>query len=250
MKTVVGLSVAGLVVTGIAIVLVIMAPSPAGPSYATLHETAGFAPEQIPDLIRAGAKLESLDKNGHTPLWIAVRFDNPASVEQLLGAGATPDFSGPRKDAPLLVVTFMGSEPVDAVIVKQLIEAGADVNVVNPKYGDTPLHYAVRAGNVEVVRLLLAAGANVDAQSSQGDTPLQSGVVHGHESITGVLLEAGADPEIRNAAGFRPIDQLNVCPAPEWIQAVFRAHGADDQARPELLAAARRSQTKMGSSHP
>jgi uncharacterized protein YbjT (DUF2867 family) len=70
-KTIVGVSVVGLALTGIAIVAVLVtqkAPSSSGPRYATLYDAAALAPEQIPDLIRAGAKLESLGQDGHTPV--------------------------------------------------------------------------------------------------------------------------------------------------------------------------------------
>lgn len=210
----------------------------------TLHSAAVFHPELIRNLVQAGANLHGRDEYGHTPLWNAVRLDKPESVRQLLSLGANPDDGGPGGDAPLLVAAFMGPDDIDREIIQLLIQAGADVNAVGRQYHETPLHYAVRAGNRDTVQLLIDSGADIDARSSERDTPLQSAVSMGHVEICELLLAAGADPELRNAVGFRPIDQLNVV-LPEIgqrIQAVFRAHGADDQMRHELLAAARDAQ--------
>jgi ankyrin repeat protein len=212
-------------------------PQISQPKYSSLHQAAVFGAEQIQQLFDAGERLDGLDADGHTPLWVAVRFDKPDAVDHLLKLGAEPDAGGRGADTPLLVATFMGL--ARTLVVEQLIAAGADVNAVSQQYAETPLHCAVTSSNMEVTKLLLKAGADVNAQSSFGDTPLQSAVVKGNTAILDLLLASGADPELRNTSGFRPIDQLNACPNPEQVQAVFRAHGVDDQRRPELLAAPR-----------
>ena len=206
------------------------------PNCSTLHQAAVFNAEQIQQLFDAGQRLDQLDNDGNTPLWVAVRFDRPDGVGELLKLGAKPDVGGRDTDTPLLVGTFEGIARTR--IVEQLIAGGADVNATSKRYKKTPLHYAVSSSRLETVKLLLNSGADVNARSSSGDTPLQSAVIKGNTPILDLLLASGADPELRNASGFRPIDQLNVAQNPTQIQAVFRAHGADDQRRPELFAAA------------
>jgi len=205
--------------------------------HATLHSAAVFAPDEIPRLVEAGVSVGSVDQDGCTPLWMAARFDKPDSVKELLRLGADPDSGGPRGEAPLLVATFLGSQSADTLCVRELIAAKADLNVFSEANHESPLHYAVQSGNREVVQLLLAAGANANATSSHGDTPLQGAVVRGNAELADLLLGAGADPELRNKAGFRPIDQAGS--NEKEVQAVFRSHGADDQQRPERIAAAR-----------
>jgi ankyrin repeat protein len=205
----------------------------------TLHQAAAFNAAAIPRLADAGQDLTGLDADGHTPLWVAVRLDKPDAVAQLLKLGANPDVSGPDADAPLLTAAFMGADSVDVEIARRLMEAGANVDAAGLLYGDTALHYAVRANNADMVRLLISSGANVNAQSFAGDSPLQFAVSQGHAGMADLLLQSGADPELRNEVGFRPIDQLNACPRPGEVQAVFRKHGADDQRRPEMITASR-----------
>jgi hypothetical protein len=74
---------------------------------------------------------------------------------------------------------------------QQLIELGADVNIRDDIYGQTPLGWACAYGSLEVVKLLLNAGAEVDDQAS-GRTPLQVAVLHGDRNVCQLLLDRGA----------------------------------------------------------
>ena len=56
--------------------------------------------------------------------------------------------------------------------VRRLLEEGHPTNAVDPSFGLTPLHFAVRNGHVEVARLLIENGADLTQPSTQGITPL------------------------------------------------------------------------------
>ena len=60
-------------------------------------------------------------------------------------------------------------------------------------YGWTPLTEAAGEGHVEVVRLLLSAGADMEKFSTYGDTPLIYAARGGHVEVERLLLSAGAD---------------------------------------------------------
>jgi hypothetical protein len=92
-----------------------------------------------------------------------------------------------------------------------LIEHGADVNKGWETDHSTPLHAAVSSGAVEAVKILLAAGAAVNAQDSYGDTPLATlGIVRRDFSdwkqMEWALLDNGADPTIKNKDGETAIE--------------------------------------------
>ncbi len=80
--------------------------------------------------------------------------------------------------------------------VRLLLGAGADVNAVNDQ-GDTALHWAVRRGrSAEVVGLLLDAGADIDAVRRDGRTAYALAIVTGQASIAELLASRGADTRL------------------------------------------------------
>src|SRR5690606_9511977 len=93
-------------------------------------------------------------------------------------------------DAPLADAAMRG----DLQEVRALLAAGADVNVAQGD-GMTALHWAAELGDVEMAKMLIAAGANVRAVTRIGEfTPLHVAAEGGHADVAAALLAAGADP--------------------------------------------------------
>ncbi len=82
-------------------------------------------------------------------------------------------------------------------IFQVLLAMRANVEDRGMKGDCTPLMEAASAGHTDIVRLLIAHGADVNAQSSSGNTPLMYACAGGHEEVVRVLLEAGANVEER-----------------------------------------------------
>lgn len=75
--------------------------------------------------------------------------------------------------------------------VKQLLEAGTNVNAAN-RYGGTALSFACDRGHLEVVKLLLQNGADLNAKDTfYNATPLSWAAQKGHVEITRLLLDKG-----------------------------------------------------------
>jgi ankyrin repeat protein len=89
----------------------------------------------------------------------------------------------------------------DAVTVRALVAARhVDANASEAD-GTTPLHWAVRASELEIAQLLVRAGANVNLANRYGITPLSLAATNGDASLATMLLKAGADPNARGPAG-------------------------------------------------
>lgn len=107
---------------------------------------------------------------------------------------------------PALVYTCRGDRGGNIDRVNELLDAGADINVRNYK-GQSALHCASKAGFIEVVRLLIKRGANVDAQDNQGSTPLATALRSSIKdkaalvSIAEDLLSCGADVDLQDVKG-------------------------------------------------
>jgi ankyrin repeat protein len=63
-------------------------------------------------------------------------------------------------------------------------------------WGTAALHYACRGGHLPVVRQLVEAGANVNVQENYGYTPLHEAAENGHLEVVELLLEHGSDPSL------------------------------------------------------
>ncbi|MCA8448971.1 ankyrin repeat domain-containing protein [Burkholderia vietnamiensis] len=115
----------------------------------------------------------------------------------------------------------------DIEAVEQALDNGMDPNMVVEAGEVSALHAAVKAMNIEVVRSLIAHGANVNAIDEQARTPLHH-AVSGGAAITRLLLEAGANPNVRSIEQYSPLHLALLADRPdlETIQALVEA-GAD-----------------------
>jgi ankyrin repeat protein len=124
----------------------------------------------------------------------AVEVQNPAMVRLLLKYGARP------KQSTVVAAAFLGSETASLDILKQFLAAGASVNSLqiysqNSQMTWTPLDQAVWRQHATVVKLLLAQkGLRVNVINGDGQTPLMIAVEKGDQDIVKMLLAAGADP--------------------------------------------------------
>ncbi|HET7699254.1 MAG TPA: ankyrin repeat domain-containing protein [Candidatus Limnocylindria bacterium] len=126
--------------------------------------------------------------DGFSPLGLAAFFKREAAARVLLDHGADP--SAPSQNA--MKVTPLHSAVADGgntAIAKMLIAAGADVNATQ-RHGWTPLHGAASTGDVEVVRLLLARGADPHATHDGGLTALDLARENDHSEAAALLHDA------------------------------------------------------------
>lgn len=93
----------------------------------------------------------------------------------------------------------------DVTRIKMEIASGTDVNRVDPATSRTALHWAAQEGQVEAIKALLDANADLAAIDRVGMAALAIAAKGGHAEATAVLLERGADPNLRDAAGGSPL---------------------------------------------
>ncbi|MBI3934719.1 MAG: ankyrin repeat domain-containing protein [Acidobacteria bacterium] len=155
-------------------------------------------------LLDQGADVKASQADGATALAWAVYHDDLETAELLIAAGADVNAANDYGVSPL-ALACTNQNPV---MVETLLKAGA-----NPKTaqwtGETPLMTATRLGTVEVVNLLLAHGADVNAKESRrGQTALMWAIAQGYPQIARILIEQGADVRARShqlaADGFKP----------------------------------------------
>lgn len=125
-----------------------------------------------------------------TALYVAVTDNFEEAARLLIEAGADTEIEYHGKTPLYYACAFSGL----ATIVKLLLEGGANRETTYRASGWTPLMVAAERGNDEIVRILLDAGAAIEA-AVDGGTALYIAAQQGHTSIVRLLLERGADVE-------------------------------------------------------
>lgn len=140
-------------------------------------------------LLRAGAKPDSANDYGVTPISVAATNGSLEMVTRLLKAGARAGSALPNGETAVMSAALTGR----ADVVAALLDAGADINAHEQSKGQTALMWAIASGDKEVPQLLVARGADVNARSTAGFTPLTFAVRQNDLALVRLLLAKGAD---------------------------------------------------------
>ncbi len=176
------------------------------PDAALLHAAERGDADEVARSLRAGAKVESRDSRGRTPLLIAATHDRLDVARLLVAMGADPDAVDDQHDTPWLVTGVTGSVPM----LEALLPATPDLRILN-RYGGTSLIPASERGHVDYVRRVLSTGIDVDHVNRLGWTALLEAVILGdggpdHQQIVRLLLAAGADRSIPDRDGVTALE--------------------------------------------
>lgn len=159
-------------------------------------------------LVEAGANINLVDSQGHTPLLWAAYKGHLGLIDDLWSDEHKKlrDHNG-RTPLHIAAIGAMESEEKEKEkleVVKKFIEKGINMEA-NDRFGQTPLHVAVRSGNKAVTRALLEKGANSEARTSNNETLLHMAAKGGQMDIAQVLLESGVDIEAKDSSQHTPL---------------------------------------------
>jgi ankyrin repeat protein len=194
--------------------------------------------EMARTLIGAGANVKLANRYGITPLALATSNGSTEMMRVLLDAGADANAVDPTGETMLMTAARVGVTSA----VRLLLDRGAAVNTTDDGFQQTALMFAVREHHPEVVSVLLAKGAQINARTRIGNTPrwvlpnsvpgfghgvgivrgglpargsretipgglsaLQYAARDGHVDIATQLLDAGADVNLVDANDITPL---------------------------------------------
>ncbi|BES92174.1 multiple ankyrin repeats single kh domain [Nesidiocoris tenuis] len=149
-------------------------------------------------LIERGANIEEVNDEGYTPLMEAAREGHEDMVAVLLVKGANINAQTEETQETALTLACCGGF---LEVANFLIKNGAEIELG----ASTPLMEAAQEGHLELVRYLLEANADVNAQTQTGDTALTYACENGHTEVAKLLLQYGADMEHESEGGRTPL---------------------------------------------
>lgn len=140
--------------------------------------------------LNAGADPDFLSATKFSVLHVAAVQGHVAAVQLLLDAGADVEGNDGRQ-TPLSGAASSRHDTLE--VIKILLAAGADTEVLSGEWVMTPLGLAILGGNTEVALTLLDFGVDAVAPDKVGDSALNSAIYQKNEIVMRKLLEMGAD---------------------------------------------------------
>ncbi|KAK6532281.1 hypothetical protein TWF281_006472 [Arthrobotrys megalospora] len=159
-----------------------------------MHAAALFGHSQmILYLASAGFSVNDCDKNRYQPLQLAVQKNQYEAARTLIELGASVNGKNVHGWSSLEEAAFVSDNAVE--MVKLLLDNGADIESYDTD-GVSILNRAVIAGNKEVVRELMGRGARIDTKNKLGENVLHHCARFGRPEMLKWFIEAGMASEI------------------------------------------------------
>ena len=175
--------------------------------------------QSIDFLIASGADFNLKDSKGRPPILFAILSRSLFLIERMINIGFTLDVTDDLGDSPLHYAVLQK----DLQLINYLgLIAAVPLSPENLKK-ETPLHYAVRLGCIDIVEFLCESGADVNHQNINLATPLHySCSSRGCFEIVKMLTEFGANISLKDNGGLQPYHWTES----EEVQNYLIEHGA------------------------
>lgn len=188
-----------------ALLILAMVKSPMA-SETDLHKAAAANDTaRVESLLKDGARVDARDGSERTALLVATHADAVDAARVLIAAGADVNAKDNIQDSPYLYAAAEGR----LEILRLTLKAGADLKSVN-RYGGTGLIPASHHGHPAIVRELLTTRIDIDHVNRLGWTALLETIILSdggptHTEILKLLVAAGADVNLADRDGVTPL---------------------------------------------
>ncbi|XP_053746668.1 ankyrin repeat and SOCS box protein 3 isoform X2 [Panthera pardus] len=178
-------------------------------AYSDTCSTVGLAAREgnvkvLRKLLRKGRSVDVADNRGWMPIHEAAYHNSVECLRMLIHADSSENYIKTKTFEGFCALHLAASQG-HWKIVHILLEAGADPNATTSEE-TTPLFLAVENGHIDVLRLLLRYGANVNGSHSMcGWNALHQATFQENGEIIKLLLKKGADKECQDDFGITPL---------------------------------------------
>jgi len=146
-------------------------------------------------LLEKGVNVNVREYNDYTPLMMAAQEGHFETCEVLIAFKASVNAVTSKNISALHIAAIKGC----AVVVRLLMQHGADPKLTTLSLNSTPLHVAATQGNSQVCRIILSFGAaDIEARNVHGFTPLLAAAHENKLDTCKTLIESGANVHARS----------------------------------------------------
>ncbi|MHB9147307.1 MAG: ankyrin repeat domain-containing protein [Candidatus Amoebophilus sp.] len=137
-------------------------------------------------LIELGTDINARNKQGETPLHIAVQANSEETIKLLSEKKAGITITDIYGNSPLHYAAIAGQLEIVELLIKQW---GYDIVTSKNNNNETVLHWAAKGGNPEVVDLLIRQGTNAETKDKSGNSPLHYAAKAGQLKVVKLLIK-------------------------------------------------------------
>ena len=141
----------------------------------------------------------------------------------VVGCGESQQSAPSPETQPAEPVAEVPAQPSPPPVEAKPTEPVAEAEKPEPPTAEAPdisIHDAAAKGDIEAVKQLVDAGTDVNAKDEDENTPLHRAAYYGHKEIVVLLIAKGADVNVKNDVGYTPLDWNHPDTA-----ALLRKHG-------------------------
>jgi ankyrin repeat protein len=185
-----------------------------GPRFSLVHIAASNGDDvMLEALLEVGCDMDTQQEGDSTPLWLAVDGGHIKSVKLLLDAGGIEINPQPDSSAGDVLLQGLGMHKKQFLLTayqwlwmdESVAMWGGQREIWEVKHMTTPLVLAAAQGNLDMMQLLIAAGADIEAPAQGGVRALWLVAVQGFDDCLKVFIDKGADVNCTADDGVTPL---------------------------------------------
>ena len=141
----------------------------------------------VQKLIEMGSEIDALNKNNQSPLHISISNKIFEIFDFLISKNANIQLNSNGS------LIYLACEANDLKTVEFLLQMGLDINEKNIKNGETPLHISVIKKNLEIIKLLISNGSDINLLNNDLESPIFHAIKGKDIDIIKFLIQNGSN---------------------------------------------------------